>query len=353
VIAIVVMNSTLRPTLRALLEPRRLAPILLVSVPLVFAQRSYSREPLAGPIGIVMIFAFVLVAPVSWRVLFPDGLGVRDALLRLVLYGAIGAGVVLSVGVVLPKIFDMGPTFLTARASLAIDIALFLVGGWGLGRDIGFEASLEREKRRTAMLAREAEQAQLLALRSHLDPHFLFNTLNAIAEWCRTDGETAERAVLQLSAMLRAVLSGVKESSWALEKELELARTLLALHLLRDPAMFELVWNVAAEATRVRVPPMLLLPLVENAVKHGPAQGHKGPIAVSVTMEADAIEVTVESPGRYGGPRAGSPGIPTVERRLALAYDGKASLRVEAIEAPKPVTRMIVRLPATGPEVTT
>ncbi|MDB4996215.1 MAG: Histidine kinase family [Myxococcaceae bacterium] len=350
------MTSTLRPTLRALLDPRRLAPILLVSLPLVFAQRSYSRDPRAAWLGVLMVVGFVLVAPVSWRVLFPDGLGVRDALLRLVLYGAIGAGVVLSVGVVVPRALAIGPTFLTARNSLAIDIALFLVGGWGLGRDIGFEASLTREKRRTAMLAREAEQAQLLALRSHLDPHFLFNTLNAIAEWCRTDGETAERAVLQLSAMLRAVLSGVKESSWPLDKELELARTLLALHLLRDPAMFELVWNVAPEATHAPVPPMLLLPLVENAVKHGPAQGHKGPIAIGVrTLHEGAaafIEVTVESPGRYGGPRAGSHGLPTVERRLAIAYDGKASLRVESIDTP-PRTRMIVRIPAAGPEVTT
>jgi two-component system, LytTR family, sensor histidine kinase AlgZ len=349
---IVVMTSTLRPTLRALLEPRRLAPILLVSLPLVFAQRSYSRDPLAAPLGVVMVAAFVLVAPVSWRVLFPDGLGVRGALLHLGLYGAIGAGVVLSVGVVLPRIFQMGPTFLTAKTSLAIDIALFLVGGWGLGRDIGFEASLEKEKRRATLLARDAEQAQLLALRSHLDPHFLFNTLNAIAEWCRTDGETAERAVLQLSAILRAVLSGVKESSWPLEKELELARTLLALHLLRDPAMFELVWNVAPGSTCVPVPPMLLLPLVENAVKHGPAQGHKGPIAIRVTQTLAFLEVTVESPGRYGGPRAGSHGLPTVERRLALAYDGKASLRVEPVDVPA-ATRIIVRIPVAGPEVTT
>jgi hypothetical protein len=193
------MTSTLRPTLRALLDPRRLAPILLVSLPLVFAQRSYSRDPRAAWVGVLMVVGFVLVAPVSWRVLFPDGLGVRDALLRLVLYGAIGAGVVLSVGLVIPRALAIGPTFLTARNSLAIDIALFLVGGWGLGRDIGFEASLTREKRRTAMLAREAEQAQLLALRSHLDPHFLFNTLNAIAEWCRTDVETCARSLLQLS----------------------------------------------------------------------------------------------------------------------------------------------------------
>ena len=87
-----------------------------------------------------------------------------------------------------------------------MSLALFLVGGFGLGRDIWFEDRLARAEARAVALAREAERAQLLALRAHLDPHFLFNTLNAIAEWCREDGETAERAVLRLSAMLRTVL---------------------------------------------------------------------------------------------------------------------------------------------------
>ena len=90
---------------------------------------------------------------------------------------------------------------------MLVCLALFLVGGWGLARDIWFERRLARAEAQVVGLAREAERAQLMALRTHLDPHFLFNTLNAIAEWCRQDGETAERAVLQLSAMLRTVLA--------------------------------------------------------------------------------------------------------------------------------------------------
>ncbi len=337
-----------RATLRALLDPRRFFPILLVSAPLIVAQRSYSRDPRAGWLGALMCLAFVLVAPVSYRVLFRDAVRGGDALLRLVLYGAVGTGVVLTVGAVVPRVVGMGSTFLTARASLVIDIALFLVGGWGLGRDIGFEASLRRERELVAELAREAEQAQLLALRSHLDPHFLFNTLNAIAEWCREDGEVAERAVLQLSAMLRTVLGGVKESAWPLEKEIELAKTLLALHLLRDPKMFALEAEVDDAALSVTVPPMLLLPLVENAVKHGPAKGHAGTIAISVTAEGEGARVTVKNPGRYTGPREGSHGVPTAERRLALAYDGAASMK---LAAEGDTTVVTVLLPRRAPRV--
>src|SRR5882672_9720340 len=233
--------SIIRATLRALLRTRRLAAILLVSAALVAAQAGFSADPMAVPLGILMCFLFVVVAPVSWRVLFPKGLDLRHGGVRLVLYGAIGAGVVLSVGVVIPRVFGVGRTLLTAPSSVTICLALFLVGGWGLARDIWLESSLLRSEARGAALAREAERAQLLALRSHLDPHFLFNTLNAIAEWCRDDGEVAERAVLQLSAMLRAVLEGVHAPTWSLREELALVEALFALHGLRDPQRLRLV----------------------------------------------------------------------------------------------------------------
>ena len=152
------------------------------------------------------------------------------------LYGAIGAGVVLSVGVVVPRLLGDGAhaAHRAARAS-ASALALFLVGGWGLARDIWLERSLERSEARAATLAREAERAQLLALRSHLDPHFLFNTLNAIAEWCRDDGEVAERAVLQLVGhAARGARRGARAEPGRLREEIALVETLFALHRLRD-----------------------------------------------------------------------------------------------------------------------
>jgi LytS/YehU family sensor histidine kinase len=240
----------------------------------------------------------------------------------------------------------VGDTFLTHRASLPIDVALFLVGGWGLGRDIDLGESLAHERRRAEELAAQAEHAQLLALRAQLDPHFLFNTLNAIAEWCRTDGETAEQAVLELSRLLRAVLVGIKETSWPLERELELSKTLLSLHLRRDPHMFELEWSVAPEAASCPVPPLLVLPLVENAVKHGPAKGHRGVLSVTAERRGDTLTVAVENAGAYGGPREGSHGLPTVEKRLALAYGGEAKLEIGGREGR---TRAVLSLPAGGP----
>jgi hypothetical protein len=90
--------SIVRSTMRALLEPRRLLPILVVCAPLILIQWRYSRDPLAGPLGVAMCIAFVLIAPLSWRVLFPEGIDLGHGAIRLFLYGAIGAGVVLVVG---------------------------------------------------------------------------------------------------------------------------------------------------------------------------------------------------------------------------------------------------------------
>lgn len=346
-------------TFSALASPKRLVPILLVCAPLVLLQVRTTREPLAGPIGIAMCVTFVLAAPLSFRALFPEGTPAERLPAALVLYGLLGACLVLVVGLVLPRFLGMGWTLLTSPSSLVVCVTLFLVGGWGLGRDIGFEVSLDRARARVRALAREAEQAQLLALRSHLDPHFLFNTLNAIAELCREDGEAAERAVLQLSAILRNVLEGVRASTWPLGRELDLARDLLALHLARDPELFALDVSVDARARAVPVPPMIFLPLVENAVKHGPAAGHRGRLGLSARFEealaaapaGGRVRLRISNPGPYAGPRRGSDGLPTVKRRLALAYGDAASLAIGPEPgALEPRTFAELSLGAAGPD---
>jgi LytS/YehU family sensor histidine kinase len=260
---------------------------------------------------------------VSYRVLFPEGLDLSHGAVRLVLYATTGAGVVLTVLVALPRLLAMGPTFLGDRSSIAVSVGLFLVGGWGLGRDIESETRVEK-------LERAAERAQLLALRAHLDPHFLFNTLNAIAEWCRQDGAVAESAVLKLSAMLRTLLEGVKEERWPLEKELQLVRDLFELHRLRDAGLFTLEQRVPEPVPAFSVPPMVVLALAENAVKHGPAAGHRGAVALSVAPKDGGLSVVLENPGPFKGARPGSDGLPTLERRLQLAYEGRARLSVGA-----------------------
>ncbi len=314
-------------TLRALVVLRRLVPIVLVCAPMVAAQARFSAHAEAGWVAVLVCALFVVLGPWGWRALVA---GARTGLWwRIPAYGVLG-GVPAAVGWALPMTLGLGQTFIGAGLNLLVSTALFWVGGWGLARDIELEARWRAERARAEELGRQAEQAQLLALRAHLDPHFLFNTLNAIAEWCREDGAQAERAILQLSALLRQVLEGVQAETWPLARELGVLHDVLELHRIRDPGRFEVVWQVPEPVPELVVPPLVLLPLVENAVKHGPAQGHRGPICLEVERSAAELVVRLRNPGPFTGPRDGGEGLDLVRRRLALVYGEAARFKIAA-----------------------
>ncbi|MCL2776709.1 MAG: histidine kinase [Polyangiaceae bacterium] len=331
--------------MRGLTDPRRAVPIALVVVPLTLIQHAYSHEPFAVPLALLMCGSFLLVGPSLWRALFPmDEPLTAASIPRVLVYAVVGAAVVLGIGRGLPALVGAGVTFLTSGPSLAVCLALFWVGGWGLARDIELEAHLRRERARAEALSREADHAQLLALRSHLDPHFLFNTLNAIAEWCRADGVVAEKAILQLSSMLRAMMTGIQETSWPLSKEIELVSALFTLHSIRDPSLFTFEIDAPPEVLGVAIPPMLLLPLAENAMKHGPRKGHSGVVRLEVSSQQHVVRIKLSNPGTYSGPRDGGSGLPIVYKRLAFAYGERAHF---AIVTEADQTLAIVDLPIT------
>jgi len=333
--------DSFKVTLLALCAPRRLIPIAVVVVPLLVAQQRYSHEALALPIGAALAGSFILIAPALWRVLFPIE-GKRASLpFGLLVYGVTGALLVVGVGRLVPAFFGVGYTFLTTKPSLAVSTALFWVGGWGLARDVDLEANLVRARERADLMQKEAEHAQLLALKNHFDPHFLFNTLNAIAEWCREDGETAERAILELSSMLRTVMTGIKETSWPLEKEIALSLSLFDLHRIRDPKRF-LYKTEITPLPDVSVPPMLLLPLSENAMKHGPAAGNRGDVILRVKADGPHVVIEVENPGVYKGRREGGTGVEIAEKRLRLAYGKRAKITIEGLEGERTLARITI-----------
>ena len=326
-------------TLRALAAPRRFVPILVLAIPIVMTQAP-SPSRWAFPVGILMVLGFVLFAPTSYRYFF----GVRAKgpfLARLIAAVALGVSVIGSVGIGLPELVDLRSSFLTDRSSLYVSLGLYFVGGFGLGRDIELELALDREKRCTDSLLREAEHAQLLAIRAHLDPHFLFNTLNAIAEFCREDGVAAERAILELSSMLRTLMEGLHTPSWPLERDVALARSLGRLHAARDPQRFVFEEDVDEKALAREVPAMILLPAIENAWKHGPARGHRGTVRLEVRANEHHTEVRVTNPGTFEGPRDGGEGLAMIEKRLAIAYGAAASFRI-ATDDGRTVARFVL-----------
>lgn len=318
-------------TLRGLVAPRRAIPISLVCAPMVLAQDHFTRgHPTSVALAVGMCFAFVGTAPFSWRALFPTS-GPRFGWVpSLLLYGLMG-GLPAVLGFFLPSVLGLGQTFLTGSVNLLVAATLFWVGGWGLARDIDQEQGLQRAVAQAEAARRAVEEAQNLALRAHLNPHFLFNTLNAIAEWCREDPLVAERALLDLSVLLRDVLGGATVSRWSVTREVEVARRVWSLHQTRDAGRFDPHIDLPDDLPDVDIPPLLLLPLVENAVTHGPAKGHRGPLHLAVSATADAAVFTISNPGSFGKARADSSGLDTVRRILAMS-NPRATLAVEAVQ---------------------
>lgn len=320
-------------TYRGLLAPRRLLPTLLVIASLLVAEVLLTRSGRIPLVAMMICGGFWLLGPATWRALFPVAWapnGQRWA--RLLAYFAVGVAFVVVFAVTMPRMLKLEPGLFADPGALMAVLGLFLVGGWGLAQDIDQQIRLQQMEARAEALEKKARMSELLALKAHLDPHFVFNTLNAIAEWCIEDGAVAERACLALADLLRELMEGVHVSSWPLKRELELAEKVLALHHARDPGRFRYELPMDGYAEDLSVPPLVLLPLIENAVKHGPALGHTGVVSVRVERVPAGWQLTVDNPGPYRGPREGGKGLALVRERLALSVGPAASLSLQPHE---------------------
>ncbi len=115
------VRGVLRATVRGLLVPRCALPIVVVVVPLTIIQDAYSADPIAVPLALLMSATFLFVGPFLWRILLPmDRAFDASSVLRVLLYAAVSASLVLGIGVGLPGIVGAGRTFLTSKPSLAL-----------------------------------------------------------------------------------------------------------------------------------------------------------------------------------------------------------------------------------------
>jgi two-component system sensor histidine kinase AlgZ len=143
----------------------------------------------------------------------------------------------------------------------------------------------------------------------------------------------------------------VRAASWPLAAELDLLRTLFELYRLRDAELYRLELQAPEPLPAVEVPPLLLLPLAENAIKHGPAAGHRGPVSitVSVDVEAGRLLVVISNPGPWQGQRPGGEGLRMVARRIALAYAHQGSEASLTVGGAGARTVAELGLPLAGP----
>ncbi len=161
---------------------------------------------------------------------------------------------------------------------------------------IAFEASREAETRalELSLLAREAE---LKALRAQIDPHFIFNSLHSISALTSIDPAAARQMCLLLADFLRETLRLGSNSRISLADEFALAERFLAIEQVRLGSRLQVTRDTDPLATECLVPPLLLQPLVENAVVHGVAQlVDGGTIRMAASRDGSTVTITLENP---------------------------------------------------------
>ena len=192
-----------------------------------------------------------------------------------------------------------------------------------------------RSDLRASQLETQVAQARLGALKAQLQPHFLFNTLNAIVVLVRQQkGQQAEETLARFSDLLRAVLADMEAQEVTLARELEYLKLYLSIEQLRFSDRLRVDIDVEPELLDAAVPHMALQPLVENAIRHGVGRrATPGRIAIRATKVGPSLHLGVcdDGPG-FGGQSTGGLGLglANTRARLKQLYGDAAELRIEA-----------------------
>ena len=196
---------------------------------------------------------------------------------------------------------------------------------------IAFEDARLAETRELELrlLAREAE---LKALRAQIDPHFLFNTMNSIAALTTGDPQAAREMCLTLAEFLRESLRVGARSSIPLADELALAERYLAIELVRFGPRLRVERRVSVESAACDVPPLILQPLVENAVSRGIATLiDGGELRITAATADGRLAIVLENPFDPAAEPAHGAGVglENVRARVAAAYSGAGSVTID------------------------
>jgi len=171
-------------------------------------------------------------------------------------------------------------------------------------------------------------EARLQALQARIRPHFLFNSINAVLSLVRSEPRRAERALEDLADLFRVLMADNRQLT-PLEREVQLCRQYLELEQLRLGDRLKVAWHIDKMPKDALVPPLMLQPLLENAVYHGIEPcSEPGEIHINIYPARNQVHCVLTNPyRREGGHHAGNKmALANVRERLQLHFDAEASL---------------------------
>lgn len=230
-------------------------------------------------------------------------------------------------------------------ANLIFDSPLILVwvSIYYLWHYVELGTKAEIQKVRLEGLVKELE---LKTIKSHINPHFIFNALNSIRALVDENPERARTAITELSNILRSSMQAEKSETVPLERELDIVKDYLALEHIRFEDRLQIEYAIDEDTLDQPVPPMMLQTLVENAIKHGISKQKDGGLVRVISDYRDNHhELIVQNTGHLNGKSTGSDGfgINSTRNRLALLFGGKATFDIRDNE--NEMVEAIVKMP--------
>ena len=189
--------------------------------------------------------------------------------------------------------------------------------------------------------AKQAQQEKLLAetelklLQAQIEPHFLFNTLSNIAGLIHESPDTAEKTLLNLTTLLRGSLNRTRQQTTTLAQELEIAQAYLDIQSTRMQGRLHYTFDVPTDLNNTPLPPLLVQPLIENAIKHGIEPSEEGgEIAVSASQQGSSVIISITDTGlgiehnqaKRRSTAGSGTGLKNVRERLQALYGDQAQL---------------------------
>ncbi|WP_304235729.1 histidine kinase [Jiulongibacter sediminis] len=199
---------------------------------------------------------------------------------------------------------------------------------WNRSRNMS--ERLDQQQLQLLNLEKLKTKAQLNALEARINPHFLYNSLNSIAGLIHENADQAEDMTIELSKLFRATTGRKNESYHGIGEEIELVKSYLAIEKMRFGERLSYEINVEPQLKEHKIPRFLLQPLVENAIKHGISKiASNGEIKIDIKSIEDKINITIHDNGPdFGEAMSGGYGLKSVQDKLDLIYEGKASLDI-------------------------
>lgn len=296
----------------------------------------------SGPLGIRIIFGFLT----AWLIGMSLSHLYREVIIRL---GWMRLGIFQLMPRVMLAIIILGVVFQLIYGSIT---GLVLTGtfstNWGesFANAVGWAMMLfmwsliyflfhffenyRKEEIKNLTWEANKNEFELNKLKSQLNPHFIFNSMNSIRALVDEEPQKAKKSITQLANILRNTLLMGKKKVIPFEEEMNLVRDYLEIETSRFEERLEVRWNLHPESSRFKVPPMMIQTLVENGIKHGISHLPEGGfIEVNTSVQSDKLYLVIRNSGQFTPTRNGSGfGLINTRQRMQLLYGHNGTFNI-------------------------